>query len=60
MPPIALVANEVEAGFVIEALMHVFDHVHGIIGMPLHIQKAIRLRGIARCFGDSAEAAEIL
>ena len=51
--PIALVTNGVEAGFVVAALMYVFQYVEGLMVMPLHIQQAIRLKEISSRLGSS-------
>jgi hypothetical protein len=45
--PIALVTGGVEAGFVLAALMYVFQYVEGLLVMPLYIQQAIRLKEIS-------------
>ncbi len=54
--PLALVTGGIEAGFVISALMYVFDYVQGLMAMPLHVQQAIRLTEISRRLSQSSEA----
>ena len=55
--PIALVTDGVQAGFVIAALMYVFQYIEGLIGLPLYIQQAIRLREISQRLDAVAEQA---
>lgn len=55
--PIALVTDGVEAGFVVAALMYVFQYVEGLMMMPLHVQQAIRLREISNRLAATPEQA---
>lgn len=50
--PVALVPNGVEAGFVIAALMYVFQYIEGLVAMPLYMQQVIRLREISSRLND--------
>ena len=52
-----LVTDDAEAGFVVAALMYVFQYIEGLMMMPLHIQQAIRLREISARLGANAELA---